>query len=183
MVYCACYHVDSWNKFLYSYYLFLLQSIPVTQIFLLFIPVISLIHVYTNTHTTVVHNIWECFLNIYNMFLYEESCAPIRPCSHTLYYSTNHLEMGRVDNWLDLIGWVSWIHCCPTVGDVAVLAIACIVYNSLSFLFHASALAVARVSAARGLFKVVILGVHEIHPPDHSLSIVKSHGTRLNIHR
>ena len=95
MVYCTCYYVDSWDKFLYSCYLFLLHGIPVTRTFLLFIPVICSIHVYTYIHTTVVYKIWECFLYIYYLYLYyEESYVLIRPCPHMLYYSTNRLGWG-----------------------------------------------------------------------------------------
>ena len=61
----------------------------------------------------------------------------------------------------------------PTVGDVVVLATVCIICNSLSFLFLAHALGVALVSAARGLFKVVVPGMYGIHSPDQSSSVIE----------
>ena len=107
MVYCACYYVDSRDKFLYSCYLFMLHGIPVTQIFLLFISVICSTHVYTHAHTTEYTTFVSASCIPIIFLSYEESCAPIRPRSHMLYCSTNHLRMGRLDDCLDLIGRVS----------------------------------------------------------------------------
>ena len=38
---------------------------------------------------------------------------------YTVYFKYNkyNLEMGRLDGWLDLIGWMYWIHIYPTTGD------------------------------------------------------------------
>ena len=66
----------------------------------------------------------------------------------------------RLDSWLGLVGWMSGSIVSPTAGDVVGLATVCIV------LFLAPVLAVALVSAARGLFKAVVPGMHVIHPPD-----------------
>jgi len=64
-----------------------------------------------------------------------------------------------------------------TAGDVVVLATACIVYSSLSPCFLLLPYRVALALAVRSLFKAVIPDMHEIHPPDWSFSIVRSHNT------
>ena len=99
--------------------------------------------------------------------------------------------MGRLDGWLDLVGWMSGSIVCPTAGDGVVLATVC--YNSrapISVIILAlwvpitfySLSGLVLVSAARGLFKAVIPGMHGIHQPDQSSSILKSHGTHLYTH-
>ena len=54
----------------------------------------------------------------------------------------------------------------PNAGDVVGLATVC------NVLFLTPALGVALVSAGRGSFKVVVLGMHRIYPPDESSSTI-----------
>jgi len=94
--------------------------------------------------------------------------------------------MGRLDDWLDLVGLGIWIHYCPIEGDRVALATVC--YSSMSSHFSFpltcySLSGLALVSTARGLFKVVIPVMHGIHPPDQSSSIVQSHNMSLYTHK
>ena len=44
---------------------------------------------------------------------------------------------GRLDGWLDLIGWMYWIHIvCPTAGDGVVLATICYSWAPVIILAH-----------------------------------------------
>jgi len=51
-------------------------------------------------------------------------------------YNKYNMGWGKLDGWLGLVRWMSWIHISPTVGDVVVLAT--VYYSSLSFLFPVS---------------------------------------------
>jgi len=89
---------------------------------------------HTHTHTTEVPNTWKVF----PVFL---SLVPIirgvlwiyRTMYVTVLLNIYQLGMGRLYNWLDLVGWVFWIHLGPTAGDMVVMD--SVRYSSLSFLF------------------------------------------------
>ena len=81
---------------------------------------------------------------------------------------------GRLDGWLDLVGWMFGSIVCPTAGDGVVLATICYSRAPVSRYVLAhwdpvtcySLSGLALVSAARDLFKAVVPGMHGIHPPD-----------------
>jgi len=91
---------------LYNFYCCIFP-LPVIEIFLLLTHVICIIHVYTHTHcystyhlksTSCIPVTGSCYIRCYRHLL-----------DHVLIYShcnTNHLEMGRLNNWSGLIGWV-----------------------------------------------------------------------------
>ena len=117
MVYCTCYSVDSWNKFLYPCYLFLLHGIHVTQLFL-FIYFSYLLDtcLYRYTHDYSIQHLGVLpvcllFVRIIWGVIYTYQTMPT---DTLLQYKS--LEMGRHDDWLDLIRWVSWIHRHLTAG-------------------------------------------------------------------
>ena len=99
------------------------------------------IHVIYSCHTLLRYLTPEkCFLCFYHLsLLYEESCELTRPCTQPSYFSMYQLGMGRLYDWLDLIGWVFWIYLSPTAVDMVVLAT--VRYSSLRFLFHVPLLA------------------------------------------
>ena len=63
----------------------------------------------------------SCFmLSTELMSYYHVTCSMHCTCScYVVYfkYNKDNLGMGRLDGWLDLIGWMYWIHIYPTTGD------------------------------------------------------------------